>query len=148
MNKLFPRYDTTAYLGPLLKIVYCAKWVVFSNSVTYITTLSTPQKRWQEFADVLKDFNDIGPIRVLKHCTTRWLSLERSVKRLIALWPALHCYFDRESEGAANERLKRVAALLGSVETKLFVHFVAPSEQLQYCIPGKDHKDWHYAAVC
>ena len=36
INKLFPRYDTTAYLGPLLKIVYCAKWVVFSNSVTVI----------------------------------------------------------------------------------------------------------------
>ena len=34
INKLSPRYATTTYLGPLLKIVYCAKWVVFSNSVT------------------------------------------------------------------------------------------------------------------
>ena len=26
-------------------------------------------KRWQEFADVLKDFEDIVPMQVLKHCT-------------------------------------------------------------------------------
>ena len=28
-------------------------------------------KRWQEFSDVLADFKDIAPMRVLKHCTTR-----------------------------------------------------------------------------
>ena len=33
-------------------------------------------KRWQEFADVMKDFEDIAPLQVLKHCTTWWLSLE------------------------------------------------------------------------
>ena len=82
-------------------------------------------KRWQEFADVLKDFEDIVPMRVLKHCTTRWLSLERAVKRLVQLWPALHAYFDRECEGRSNERARRVAVLLASVETKLIVHFVA-----------------------
>ena len=82
-------------------------------------------KRWQEFADVLKDFEDIIPLRVLKHCTTRWLSLQRAIKRLIELWPALHAYFDRESESSRNERVRRVATLLASVETKLFVNFVA-----------------------
>ena len=82
-------------------------------------------KRWQEFADVLSDFDGIVPMRVLKHCTTRWLSLERAVKRLIDLWPVLHAYFDRESEGRSNERVRRVAALLASVETKLFVYFIA-----------------------
>ena len=46
-------------------------------------------KRCQEFADVLSDFDDIAPAKVLKHCTTRWLSLERALTRLLALWPAL-----------------------------------------------------------
>ena len=74
---------------------------------------------------MLSDFDGIVPMRVLKHCTTRWLSLERAVKRLIDLWPVLHAYFDRESEGRSNERVRRVAALLASVETKLFVYFIA-----------------------
>ena len=62
-------------------------------------------------------------MRVLKHCTTRWLSLERAARRLLALWPALHSYFDRESE-RGNERVRRIAELLRKVETKLFVQFV------------------------
>ena len=82
-------------------------------------------KRWQKFADVLSDFDGIVPMRVLKQCTTRWLSLEQAVKRLIDLWPVLHAYFDRESEGRSNERVRRVAALLASVQTKLFVYFIA-----------------------
>ena len=52
-------------------------------------------KRWQEFADVLEDFEDIAPMRILKHCTTRWLSLQRATSRLLDLWPALESYFDR-----------------------------------------------------
>ena len=51
-------------------------------------------------------------MKVLKHCITRWLSLERAVKRLIELWPALHAYLDCESEGSSarpNDRVRRVA---------------------------------------
>eukprot|EP00117_Sycon_ciliatum_P019217 scpid92565/ scgid17493/ Zinc finger protein 862 len=81
-------------------------------------------KRWQEFSDVLADFEDIAPMRVLKHCTTRWLSLERATTQLLALWPALHTYFDREAE-TGNERMKRIAELLGRAETKLYVNFVS-----------------------
>ena len=81
-------------------------------------------KRWQEFSDVLSDFEDIAPVRVLKHCTTRWLSLERATARLITLWPALNAYFDREAE-TGNERVKKIAELLGKVETKLYAHFVS-----------------------
>ena len=79
-------------------------------------------KHCQEFADVLEDFL---PVHILKYCTTRWLSLEKAVKRLLHLWPALHAYFDRESEGNANERVRRISKLLSSVQTKLFIQFVA-----------------------
>ena len=104
-------------------------------------------KCWQEFADVLKDFEDIVSMQVLKHCTTRWLSLKRAVKQLIELWPALHAYFDHESEGRANERVKRVAGSLASIETKLYVHFIAFALRPLYCIPGQSDKDGHDAAV-
>ena len=81
-------------------------------------------KRCQEFAEVLEDFEDILPVHILKHCTTRWLSLEKAIKRLLLLWPALHAYFDRQSEGNANERVRRISKFLSSVQTKLFVAFV------------------------
>ena len=67
-------------------------------------------------------------MKVLKHCSTRWLSLERAIKRLLSLWPALYAYFDRECEGSGarpNERVRRVSKLLSSLETKLYLNFVA-----------------------
>lgn len=79
-------------------------------------------KRCQEFADVLADFEGIAPVRVIKHCTTRWLSLERALNCLILLWPALHAYFDRESE-TGNERVRNVADKLRSLETKFYALF-------------------------
>ena len=82
-------------------------------------------KRVHEFEEVLADFSDIAPMKVLKHCTTRWLTLDHAVQRLIAMWPALHAYFDLEKEcDRRNERVQRVAFSLSSIETKLFVHFV------------------------
>ena len=82
-------------------------------------------KRWHEFNEIQHEFNDIKPLRVLKHSTTRWLSLERCLKRLIEQWPALNCYFDRTAESEPdNERVQRVAKQLKDPELKLFCHFV------------------------
>ena len=80
-------------------------------------------KRCHEFAEVLHDFEGIAPLQVVKHCSTRWLSLERAVRRLLTLWPALRAYFDREM--GVNDRTNRVADALMSVETKLWFLFVA-----------------------
>ena len=80
-------------------------------------------KRCEEFAVVLQDFDGIGPLFVLKHCSTRWLSLEKAVKRLVTLWPALQAYFD--GERATNERARRVADALMDLDTKLWCYFVA-----------------------
>ena len=39
------------------------------------------------------------------------------------MWSAMHAYFDLEKESESrNERVKRVASSLSSVETKLLVH--------------------------
>ena len=69
---------------------------------------------------VLRDFEGIAPLQVVKH---RWLSLERAVRRLLTLWPALRAYFDRER--GVNDRVNRVVDSLMSVETKLWFLFVA-----------------------
>ena len=77
----------------------------------------------QDFADVLQDFKDIIPMKVLKHCTTQWLSLECAIKRLIELWPGLHAYFNHESEGSGARPNEHVTMLL--LETQLYLTFVA-----------------------
>ena len=60
-------------------------------------------KRCEEFSIVFKDFDGIAPARVLKHCSTRWLSLERAINRLLQLWPALYAYFNREIDNTKTE---------------------------------------------
>ena len=93
--------------------------------MTFSTILSILQKR-AEFAIVLKDFDGIAPLRVLKHCSTRWVSLERALGRLLLLWPALFAYCDREADKSTDKaRVKHVALSLRKVETKLYCHFVA-----------------------
>ena len=47
-------------------------------------------KRCEEFSIILQEFDGIAPVRVLKHCSTRWLSFERAIKRLLILWPAFY----------------------------------------------------------
>ena len=70
----------------------------------------------------MKDFEGIAPVNIVKHCSTRRLSLERAVKRLLALWPALRAYFDRER--GLNARASRVSDALVSIEVKLWFHFI------------------------
>lgn len=84
-------------------------------------------KRCEEFSVVLKDFDGIAPLHVLKHCSTWWLSLERAVKRLLLLWPALYAYFYRETVIAKSdkERVKRVTKALRSIETRFFCQFLS-----------------------
>ena len=83
-------------------------------------------KRWTEYQEIRSEFSEIQPLRILKHCTTRWLSLERCVKRVIDQWPALHAYFDREVDiQPANERVQRISKHLKNPLVKLLCHFVS-----------------------
>ena len=67
-------------------------------------------KRWTEYSGVVSEFSEICPMRILKHCTTRWLSLERCIKRVIDHWPALFAYFDREVHACSNnDRVQRIS---------------------------------------
>ena len=82
-------------------------------------------KRWTEYAVIEAEFEDIKPLRIPKHCTTRWLNLERCVKHLIDKWSALYSYFDLETNNvAANARVHRIDKQLKDPSVKLFCHFV------------------------
>ena len=60
-------------------------------------------KRWTEYDEIRSELSEIRPMKILKHCTTRWLSLERCIKRVIDQWPALFAYFDREMKDSDND---------------------------------------------
>ncbi|XP_061162630.1 uncharacterized protein LOC133171854 [Saccostrea echinata] len=70
------------------------------------------------------DFCDVDPSKLLKHCSTRWLSLEKCVKRLLHHWPALTSYFNSHSDVEKPGRVKRVAELLRSHEMRMTFHFL------------------------
>lgn len=82
-------------------------------------------KRWEGLSEIQAEFEDIKPLRVLKHSTSRWLSLLRCLKRLLHQWPALHCYLDRQTEREpSDDRVQRVEKSLKSLEVQLICKFV------------------------
>lgn len=54
-------------------------------------------KRKEEFRD-FQEFTETKELKILKHCKTRWLSLEKCVQRVIQQWSALYAYFDKQAE--------------------------------------------------
>ena len=83
-------------------------------------------KRWTEYEQIQREFSEIQPLKILKHCTTRWLSLERCIKRVIDQWPSLHAYFDREADiEPGNERVQRIPKQLKNPIVRLICHFVS-----------------------
>jgi hypothetical protein len=67
----------------------------------------------------LKEFTDTKKLKILKHCKTRWHSLEKVVHRAIQQWPALYAYFDQVAESDHSSRVKRLNQHLKSPLTKL-----------------------------
>lgn len=63
-------------------------------------------KRMEEFRE-FQEFTGTTELKIVKHCQTRWLSLERSVKRVLVQWDALYAYFDKEAEANRAARVKR-----------------------------------------
>lgn len=57
-----------------------------------------------------KYFTDTEPIKILKHCSTRWLSLEKCVNRLLHHWSALQSYFNSHEDVEKPGRVKGCAS--------------------------------------
>ena len=69
-------------------------------------------------------FADTKELKVLKHCKTRWLSLDRAVKRVLDQWDVLYAYFDREAETDDFARVVRLDNHFKSYLTKLILFFL------------------------
>ena len=71
-----------------------------------------------------QEFTGVQALKIVKHCKTRWLSLERAVKRVLQQWDALHAYFDKEAETDRSARVLRLDGHLRSELTKLVFLFL------------------------
>lgn len=80
-------------------------------------------KRKEEYKEFL-EFQDVDPLKILKHVSTRWLSLHKCVTRTIHHWPALLSYFKSHKDGDKDGRVKRVADQLENPEMKMYFHFL------------------------
>lgn len=80
-------------------------------------------KRKQDLRE-FQEFTGTSQLKILKHCKTRWLSLERAVKRVLVQWDALYAYFDKEAESNHAARVLRLDAHFKSQKTKLVLLFL------------------------
>jgi hypothetical protein len=80
-------------------------------------------KRKEELRE-FQEFTGTKELKIIKHCKTRWLSLEKAVKRVLQQWCALHAYFDREAESNRVARVLRLDEHLKSPLTKLVMLFL------------------------
>ena len=81
-------------------------------------------KRKEQYREFLA-FCDVEPLKILKHASTRWLSLERCVNRFLQQWPALLSYFQSHDDVERPGRIQRCAKYLGSVEMKAYFRFLS-----------------------
>ena len=80
-------------------------------------------KRKEDFRE-FQHFTDTKQFKIIKHCKTRWLSLEKAVNRVLQQWPALYAYFDYVSENDHSSRVKRLDQNFKSHLTKLVILFL------------------------
>ena len=74
-------------------------------------------KEFQEFTETPCEV-------ILKHVSTRWLSLEKCMGRMLSQWPALQSYFNSIPEAEKGGRPQRCMDGYNSVELKLTYHFL------------------------
>ena len=80
-------------------------------------------KRKEEFRE-FQEFTGTKELKIIKHCKTRWLSLEKAVQRVLHQWSALHAYFDKEAEDDSTARVARLDQHFKSPMTKLVMLFL------------------------
>ena len=86
-------------------------------------------KRKQEFCDLWSSLFTSEPLTILKHCTTRWLSLLHCVDRYITQFDGLKSFFLSCSE-AETSKVVSILQRLENPLTKpllLFLSFILPS---------------------
>ncbi|XP_060588036.1 uncharacterized protein LOC132743524 [Ruditapes philippinarum] len=81
-------------------------------------------KRKEEYKD-FQMFTDTEPAKIIKHCSTRWLSLQKCVSRLLQQWPALKSYFSSHNDcETTGSRVQRCYQRLNDPMFELTYHFL------------------------
>lgn len=63
--------------------------------------------------------------KILKYCSTRWLSLLEAVNRLLMQWDAIVDFFTSDSEFKENAKFRKIKKIVISPDTKLYLLFLA-----------------------
>ncbi|XP_048727243.1 uncharacterized protein LOC125645643 [Ostrea edulis] len=71
------------------------------------------------------DFTDTESSKMIKNSSTRWLSLEKCVDRLLHHWLALLSYFNSHDDVEKPGHVKICAAFLRDHEMRLYYHFLS-----------------------
>ena len=80
------------------------------NDVCVVYTAFCYSVKRRECLKEFEEFTDVEHMQPLKHCPTRWLSLQRAVTRILLQYPALLAYFASHGEVEKPGRVKRTNA--------------------------------------
>ncbi|KAL5012296.1 hypothetical protein ScPMuIL_010847 [Solemya velum] len=81
---------------------------------------SVRKENFKEF----QEFTDTVPEKILKHATTRWLSLEKCIQRTLTQWPALQSYFSSNADAEKPGKVKLMRDFFESHEARLYCLFL------------------------
>ena len=72
-----------------------------------------------------QEFVDVNAEKILKHCTTRWVSLEKAVTGTLSQWPVLLSYFgSHEDAGKRTSTAERILQMMRYPLMKQSMSFV------------------------
>ena len=70
------------------------------------------------------EFTDTDQLKLLRYCTTRWLSLHTCIQRMLNQWPALQAYFN-SYEDETSVKVRDLADYLNDPEIKFDFLFLS-----------------------
>ena len=126
------------YVIVILGLFSHNKCVDISIKITYIYKVYTFMYMWHLFGSsskrrednkVFQAFVDVDDAVILKHCPTRWLSLERVINRVLNQLSALTSYFASHDDVERPGRIRRIHERLSKPLTTMTLLF------LQYALP-------------
>jgi hypothetical protein len=70
------------------------------------------------------EFTDTDKLKLLRYCSTRWLSLHTCILRMLNQWPALQAYFN-SYEDETSVKVRDLAGYLNDPEIKFDFLFLS-----------------------
>lgn len=115
--------DVILYIIAFFQYIFVAvSHFIFLLLMFLIFGISSSKRR-AEFKE-FQLFAEVEERMILKHCPTRWLSLERVVNRMLHQYPALLSYFRSHPECEKPGKVKRILTHLENPLTKLTFSFL------------------------